>query len=93
MDCDGKADTAFWYPDDPGQSFALLLDMNGDGVIDIAIEDTNRDGKWDISYYDTDFDGKFDLVGYHPNGDVRASRFERYDPRVMGFDLKSHRPQ
>ena len=78
MTCDGKADSFFVYPDDPKKPYQLLLDMNGDGKIDIFIEDTDRDGKWDVSYYDTNFDGKIDLIGFHPDGDVRASRFEKY---------------
>lgn len=81
MTCDGKADAFFVLPDDPRKPYQLLLDMNGDGKIDISIEDTDRDGKWDVSYYDTNFDGKIDLIGYHPDGDVKASRFEKYASR------------
>ena len=77
-DCDGRADASFWYPDDISKPFQILLDTNRDGKIDVIVEDTDRDGKWDISYHDTDYDGTIDLVGYHPDGKIRASRFERY---------------
>ena len=81
LNCDGKAETAFWYPDDPNKAFEILIDQNGDGSIDVWIEDTNRDSLWDVSYYDTDFDGKIDLIGYHYDGRLQASRFERYASR------------
>ncbi len=77
-DCDGKADASFWYPDDVSKPFQVLFDTNHDGKVDIIVEDTDRDGKWDISYHDTDYDGTIDLVGYHPDGKIRPSRFERY---------------
>jgi hypothetical protein len=80
-DCDGQADASFWFPDDVSKPFQLLLDTNHDGKIDIIVEDTNRDGKWDISYHDIDHDGIIDLVGYHPDGKVQPSSFERYASR------------
>ena len=46
--------------------------------MDIVIEDRDRDGKWDISFHDVDFDGRTDLVGYHPDGKLAASRYEKY---------------
>lgn len=81
LNCDGKAETVFWYPDDPNKAFEILVDRNGDGVVDVWIEDTNRDSLWDVSYYDIDFDGKIDLIGYHYDGRVEPSRFERYASR------------
>ncbi|KPK53815.1 MAG: hypothetical protein AMS22_06875 [Thiotrichales bacterium SG8_50] len=77
-DCDGKIDTWFIQPKDPSKPFTAVFDSNGDGKGDILVMDTNRDGKWDISYYDIDFDGKIDLVGYHPDGEIVASRVEIY---------------
>jgi S1-C subfamily serine protease len=79
--CDGRADATYWYPDDVSKPYQLLLDTNHDGKVDVIVEDTNRDGKWDISYHDTDHDGTIDLVGYHPDGKLQASRFERYASR------------
>jgi hypothetical protein len=35
----------------------------------------------DISFYDTNFDGTFDLKGYHPDGELAASRYEKYAAR------------
>jgi hypothetical protein len=49
--------------------------------VDIEVDDLNRDGKWDISFYDTNFDGTFDLKGYHPDGELAASRYEKYAAR------------
>lgn len=55
-----------------------LIDSNYDGKVDIIVEDLDRDGRWDISYHDVYFDGVIDLVGYHPDGDIVASRYEKY---------------
>jgi hypothetical protein len=74
-DCDGKADSAIFIPDDAGQGIELWLDQNGDGRVDAIIVDKDRDGKWDSSEWDSDFDGKFDLAGEHPDGDVSPSRY------------------
>jgi S1-C subfamily serine protease len=76
--CDGRADAIFTKPDDKSRPITAEFDSNFDGKIDIIVEDLDRDGRWDISYYDTDFDGKIDLVGYHPDGKIQASRFEKY---------------
>jgi hypothetical protein len=74
-DCDGKADSAIFIPDDAGQGIELWLDRNGDDRVDAIIVDKDRDGKWDSSEWDSDFDGKFDLAGEHPDGDVSPSRY------------------
>jgi hypothetical protein len=57
---------------------SALLDSNFDGKVDIIVEDRDRDGKWDISFHDVDFDGLIDLIGYHPDGALAASRYEKY---------------
>ncbi len=78
LTCDGRWDAIYTEPDDQSKSISLQIDSKDTGRIDIVVYDTNRDGKWDISYHDVDGDGKPDLVGYHPDGNVKASRFETY---------------
>jgi S1-C subfamily serine protease len=76
--CDGVADFSILTPDDKTQPIRALIDSNFDGKIDIIVEDTDRDGRWDISFHDVDFDGTIDMVGYHPDGKLKPSRYERY---------------
>jgi len=76
--CDGVADAWFVTWDNKRKPLQALLDTNYDGKVDVTVNDTNHDGRWDISYHDTDFDGVIDLVGYHPDGKITPSRFERY---------------
>jgi hypothetical protein len=66
------------YYDDPKRPHTAYIDSNYDGKIDITVEDTDRDGRWDISYHDVDHDGTFDFVGYHPDGRIMPSRYEKY---------------
>jgi len=79
--CDGKPDVYIRMPDDKTRAMQALIDANHDGKVDIVVEDRDRDGRWDISYHDIDFDGIVDLVGHHPDGKLKASRFERYAAR------------
>ena len=76
--CDGRGDAILTTPDDKSRPITAEFDTNYDGKIDMIVEDLDRDGRWDISYYDTDHDGKIDLIGYHPDGNIKASRFEKY---------------
>jgi S1-C subfamily serine protease len=76
--CDGRPDYTLLTPDDKTKPLTALIDTNNDGKTDIMVMDLDRDGKWDISYHDVDYDGKIDLIGYHPDGDIKASRFEKY---------------
>ncbi len=76
--CDGRRDAILTTPDDKSRPITAEFDTNYDGKIDMIVEDLDRDGRWDISYYDVDFDGKIDLIGYHPDGNIKASRFEKY---------------
>jgi hypothetical protein len=76
--CDGVADVSILTLDDKARPIQALIDSNYDGKIDIIVEDTDRDGRWDFSYYDVDFDGVIDLIGYHPDGQIKASRYETY---------------
>src|SRR6266853_1750638 len=79
LDCDGKVDAELRTPNDVSQPIIVVFDRNGDGRPDVVVFDTDRDGKWEFSFWDNDFDGKWDLVGYHPDGSLRAARFESYD--------------
>jgi S1-C subfamily serine protease len=77
--CDGAADVSFITPDDRSRPLQALVDGNYDGKIDIIVEDRDRDGRWDVSFHDADYDGTIDVVGYHPDGKIVATRFERYE--------------
>jgi len=79
--CNGKETALLISPDDKSKPVRLVVDTNDDGETDVVIYDRERDGKWDISYWDTDFDGKTDLVGYHPDGELKPSRTEKYRPK------------
>jgi S1-C subfamily serine protease len=81
-DCDGLPDLELRLPKDKARAAMLVFDINKDSKPDIVVFDLDRDGKWDRSFHDTDYDGKWDLVGFHPDGTVKASRFERYDTWV-----------
>lgn len=81
MTCSGKADAVLIVPDNKTSPVEFQLDTNKDGRVDAVIYDRNRDGRWDDSLWDTDFDGKPDLVGFHPDGELKPSRFEKYQPR------------
>src|SRR5262249_13130643 len=76
--CSGFSDFSLLTPDDKTQPILALIDSNHDKKIDIIVQDLDRDGRWDISYHDIDFDGTIDLIGYHPDGKLQASRYERY---------------
>jgi S1-C subfamily serine protease len=76
--CDGIADITILTLDDKSKPIRALVDSNYDGKVDITVEDTDRDGRWDVSFHDVDYDGKVDIVGYHPDGKIKPSRFEKY---------------
>jgi len=78
--CDKFADFSIYTPDDPKRPIQALVDSNHDGKIDILVEDRERRGRWAISFHDVNYDGTIDLVGYHPDGKLKPSRFETYDP-------------
>ncbi|MGH8429837.1 MAG: S1C family serine protease, partial [Solimonas sp.] len=81
LTCSGQVNATLYVPDDKAKAVDLRLDKNGDGKTDAWIVDKDRDGRWDISFWDTDFDGKPDLVGYHPDGGLEPSRYEKYQPK------------
>ena len=81
MDCSGKVNASLYIPDDKSKPVVFALDKNGDGEADAWIFDENRDGKWDFSLWDIDFDGKLDLIGFHPDGGLKLTRYEKYKPK------------
>jgi len=76
--CDGKADAYLSLPDDPKKERSLSISTRHNGEIDAVIVDFDNNGKWDESYWDIDGDGKIDLIGYHDNGELDPSRYEKY---------------
>ena len=76
--CDRIADMFLIVPDDEKKPIQALFDTNFDGKIDIIVEDVDRDGRWDISYHDVDFDGTIDLVGFHPDGKLTPSSYQKF---------------
>lgn len=76
--CSGKADLEIVKPVDISKPFYLRADRNLDGKIDLLVLSYSRNEKWSLSYWDNDFDGKWDAVGFHPDGELKASRFEDF---------------
>lgn len=76
--CTGRANAVLIVPDDVHKSIGLWLDTAGRGHPDMWIYDANRDHKWDYSLIASNHDGKVDLIGYHPDGGIVPSRYERY---------------
>jgi hypothetical protein len=77
--CDGKADYEIRVPFEETKATSVAFDRNGDGKVDLEVFDVSRDNKFDFSFHDVDYDGKWDLVGFHPDGEIIATRFEQYD--------------
>jgi len=78
LNCDGVWDAFLTTPDDRREPVTMSIDSKDVGKIDIIIVDEDRDGRWDYSLHDVDGDGKADLIGFHPDGKLKASRFEPY---------------
>ena len=78
MDCNGEMDSRAIVFDDETKPLVLSIDTTNDGKYDKAFFDKDRDGKWDVSYHDTDSDGKANLIGYHPDGEIEPSSYEKF---------------
>jgi hypothetical protein len=78
--CDKFADFSIFTPDNVKRPIQALVDSNHDSKVDIIVEDRERAGRWAISFHDVDYDGIIDLVGYHSDGKLNPSRFEKYQP-------------
>jgi S1-C subfamily serine protease len=79
LNCSGKADGNYIVPDQKTDAIVLTLDRNGDGRPDVVFFDFKRAGRWDLSFWDAKFEGKWTLVGYHDDGTLKPTRFERYE--------------
>jgi S1-C subfamily serine protease len=79
LNCSGKANANYIVPDRKTDPIVLTLDRNGDGRQDVIFFDFKRRGKWDLSFWDAKFEGRWTLVGYHDDGSLQPTRFERYD--------------
>ena len=76
--CDGKTDAYLTLPDDQSQERSLSISTQYNGKVDAVIVDFDNNGTWDESYWDVDGDGEIDLVGYHDDGELEPSRYEKY---------------
>lgn len=79
VDCDGKVDFEIRKPNDVSKPVTWVFDANNDGTPDMIFFDYKRSGFIEFSLYDTNYDGKWDMVGYHPDGKLKASRYESYE--------------
>jgi S1-C subfamily serine protease len=79
LDCSGRANANYIVPDRKTDAIILTLDRNGDGKPDVMFFDFKQRGKWDLSFWDAKFEGRWTLVGYHDDGSLKPTRFERYD--------------
>jgi S1-C subfamily serine protease len=79
LNCSGKADANYIVPDRKTDAILMTWDRNGDGHPDVIFFDFKRRGKWDLSFWDAKFEGRWTLVGYHDDGSLKPTRFERYD--------------
>lgn len=76
-DCDGRADSILYEPNDRTEATLVLLDSDDDGRIDVVIMDSDHDGQPEAALYDTDRDGKVDITGYFRPGEREPYRYER----------------
>lgn len=79
--CYGFVDFSIVIPSDPKLPMRALIDTNKDKKVDVVVQAWNRDKRWEISFHDVDFDGVIDVVGFHPDGKLKASYFEKYNPK------------
>jgi Trypsin-like peptidase domain len=79
LNCSGRTNANYIVPDRKTDAIMLTLDRNGDGKPDVMFFDFKRRGKWDLSFWDAKFEGRWTLVGYHDDGSLKPTRFERYE--------------
>jgi S1-C subfamily serine protease len=79
LNCSGKANANYIVPDKKADAILMTWDRNGDGQPDVVFFDFKRRGKWDLSFWDAKFEGRWTLVGYHDDGSLKPTRFERYE--------------
>jgi len=86
--CSGKTDLEVVNPYDKSKPYFLRADRNLDGKIDLLVLSYTRDEKWSFSYWDNNFDGKWDAVGFHPNGELKPTRYEDYKNYLLRIAKK-----
>lgn len=79
MNCSGNANGNYIVSDRKTDAILLTWDRNGDGQPDVVFFDFKRRGRWDLSFWDAKFEGRWTLVGYHDDGSLKPTRFERYE--------------
>jgi S1-C subfamily serine protease len=79
LDCSGKTNSNYIVPDRKTDAILLTWDRNGDGQPDVVFFDFKRRGRWDLSFWDAKYEGRWTLVGYHDDGSLKPTRFERYE--------------
>jgi S1-C subfamily serine protease len=79
LDCSGKTNANYIVPDKKTDAILMTWDRNGDGQPDVVFFDFKRRGRWDLSFWDAKFEGKWTLVGYHDDGTLKPTRFDRYE--------------
>jgi S1-C subfamily serine protease len=79
LNCSGTTNANYIVPDRKTDAIMLTLDRNGDGRPDVIFFDFKRRGKWDLSFWDAKFEGRWTLVGYHDDGSLTPTRYERYE--------------
>jgi S1-C subfamily serine protease len=79
LNCSGKANANYIVPDRKTDAILMTWDRNGDGKPDVIFFDFKRRGRWDLSFWDAKFEGRWTLVGYHDDGSLKPTRFERYE--------------
>lgn len=79
LDCDGYADADYLIPDD--KSKPIMLMFKEGGRISRIVFDDGHDGRWDYSWHYGARQDQPDFVGFHPDGRLQASSYERYAAR------------
>lgn len=75
LDCDGYADADYVDPED--RKLPIMLVFKEGNRIKTIVMDDNRDGRWDRSLHYSASQEKPDYIGYHPDGRLKPSTYER----------------
>lgn len=77
LTCDGEIDGVVMLLDDPKEPLFVVIDNDGNGIVDEMMVDVERDGQFEYSAYDTDENRKMDLVGYYRPGEDDPYQYAR----------------
>jgi S1-C subfamily serine protease len=88
LKCSKTADLIIFLPDDKTQPMIAYYDSKGRQKADGLILDDSRTGKWQYSYWDVYFDDTFALRGFHANGEIVPTSYERRCPGKAAPNLK-----